>query len=138
MGKNQGAIYTLTNPSFPDYVKIGYADDVENRLKELNKSECIPFAFRLYAYYKVPHRLTDVTPHQTIVKLNLNLRSIDECEGKTRTREFSNMSPTNACFIIKSITQINGSEGNRHLVRLLEKEAGKEGIAKENKILAIN
>ena len=26
---NEGVIYILTNPSFPDYVKIGYADDVE-------------------------------------------------------------------------------------------------------------
>lgn len=24
----QGVIYILTNPSFPDYVKIGYADDI--------------------------------------------------------------------------------------------------------------
>jgi hypothetical protein len=45
----QGVIDILTNPSFSDYVKIGYADDVQKRLKELNKSECVPFAFRLYA-----------------------------------------------------------------------------------------
>lgn len=32
--KSQGVIYILTNPSFPDYVKIGYADDVNKRLKE--------------------------------------------------------------------------------------------------------
>ena len=32
--------------SFKEYVKIGYADDVERRLKELNRSECMPFAFR--------------------------------------------------------------------------------------------
>ena len=29
----KGYIYILTNPSFPDYVKIGYADDVNERLK---------------------------------------------------------------------------------------------------------
>ena len=45
MEKSQGVIYILANPSFPDYVKIGYADDVNKRLKELNRSECIPFAF---------------------------------------------------------------------------------------------
>ena len=32
-----GFIYILTNPSFPQYVKIGYADNVESRLK-INKN----------------------------------------------------------------------------------------------------
>ena len=36
---NKGVIYILTNPSFPDYVKIGYADDIDKRLKQLNRSE---------------------------------------------------------------------------------------------------
>jgi hypothetical protein len=27
-----GAVYILTNPSFPEYVKIGYADDVDARV----------------------------------------------------------------------------------------------------------
>ncbi len=26
---NKGVIYILTNPSFPQYVKIGYADDMK-------------------------------------------------------------------------------------------------------------
>ena len=33
-----GKIYILTNPSFPDYVKIGYSKNVENRLNQLNNS----------------------------------------------------------------------------------------------------
>lgn len=48
MSDKKGVIYILTNPSFPDYVKIGYADDIDKRLKQLNRSECIPFAFRVY------------------------------------------------------------------------------------------
>ena len=51
--ENKGVIYILTNPSFPDYVKIGYADDIDKRLKQLNRSECIPFAFQVYATYEV-------------------------------------------------------------------------------------
>jgi len=27
-----GSIYILTNPSFPDYVKIGYSKNVEKRI----------------------------------------------------------------------------------------------------------
>ena len=48
MDTSKGYIYILTNPSFPDYVKIGYADNVEARLKQLNSTECTPFAFRVY------------------------------------------------------------------------------------------
>ena len=43
-----GYIYIMTNPSFPEYVKIGYATDVEQRLDELNRSTAVPFAFRIY------------------------------------------------------------------------------------------
>ena len=58
--KNTGVIFILTNPSFPEYVKIGYVDDVDRRLKELNRSECTPFAFRQYPYYEVATRLGEL------------------------------------------------------------------------------
>ena len=122
MNNNQGVIYILTNPSFPDYVKIGYADDVTKRLKELNRSECIPFAFRLYAYYEVPRRLTDMKLHQMIDKLNPNLRSIEEFDGKTRKREFYNMPAADAYSILETIAQINGLEENLHWLNLLKKK----------------
>lgn len=129
--EQKGVIYILTNPSFPDYVKIGYADDVEKRLKELNKSECIPFAFRLYAYYKVPRRLTDMKLHQMIDKLNPNLRSIEEFDGKTRKREFYNMSPADAYSILETIAQITGSEDNLVLKEPSSKEMKDEEEAEK-------
>ena len=33
-----GVIYILTNPSFPEYVKIGYADDIDKRLLQPMRS----------------------------------------------------------------------------------------------------
>lgn len=93
MKKATGVIYVLTNPSFKEYVKIGYADNVESRLKQLNNSECIPFAFRIYATYEVEERLTDLKLHALIDQLNPNLRSIDNVDGKKRIREFYAMSP---------------------------------------------
>ena len=39
---SKGFIYILTNPSFPQYVKIGYATDVKQRLDELNRSTAVP------------------------------------------------------------------------------------------------
>ena len=36
--KRKGVIYILTNPAFPQYVKIGYAYDIENRLRLLTEA----------------------------------------------------------------------------------------------------
>lgn len=109
-----GVIYILTNPSFPEYVKIGYADDVNRRLKELNRSECIPFAFRLFAYYEVSNRLSDKKIHEMIDRLNPNLRSIDEFEGKKRVREFYAMDAEEAYSLLEAIAEINGLKNNLH------------------------
>lgn len=136
--KSQGVIYILTNPSFPDYVKIGYADDVNKRLKELNRSECIPFAFRLYAYYEVPQRLTDKKLHELIDMINPDLMAIEEFDGKKRTREFYNMTSEKAYKILQAIAQINGLEDNLHKVKPSEKDLEEEETAEENRILANN
>ena len=84
MTNTKGYIYILTNPSFKEFVKIGYADDVKKRLKQLNRSECIPFAFRIYATYETNSRLSDTKIHSIIDKLNPNLRSIETFEGKEK------------------------------------------------------
>ena len=106
--QRKGVIYILTNPSFKEYVKIGYADDVEVRLKQLNNSECIPFAFRIYATYEVEERLTDLKLHALIDQLNPNLRSIDNVDGKKRVREFYAMSPEQAYSILETIALLGG------------------------------
>ena len=108
MSEQNGVIYILTNPSFPDYVKIGYADDIEKRLTQLNRSECIPFAFRVYATYEVNSRLSDLKIHSIIDKLNPNLRSIDNFNGQKRVREFYAMTPEDAYSILEAIAEIHG------------------------------
>lgn len=60
MINNKGVIHILANPSFKEYIKIWYADDFKKRLAQLNRSECIPFAFRVYATYEVDNRLSDL------------------------------------------------------------------------------
>lgn len=49
----KGVIYILTNPSFSQFVKIGYADDVNQRVKILNNNPGLPYSFRIYATYEV-------------------------------------------------------------------------------------
>ena len=136
MEENTGVIYILTNPSFPEYVKIGYADDVKKRLEQLNRSECVPFAFRVYATYEVSSRLSDIKIHEIIDKLNPNLRSIENFEGKKRVREFYAMSPEDAFDLLKAIAEINGRTSclNKHTPTLQEKKDEKiaNSIRKSN------
>lgn len=110
--EKSGVIYILTNPSFPEYVKIGYADDIKKRLTQLNRSECIPFAFRVYATYEVQSRLSDLQIHNIIDRLNPNLRAIENFEGKKRVREFYAMTAEDAYQLLKAIAEINGCVSN--------------------------
>ena len=105
----KGVIYILTNPSFPDYVKIGFATDIEKRLKQLNRSETIPFAFRVYAVYEVDKALTDKELHKLIDKLNPDLRTIDNFDGKARVKEFYAMSAEDAYGLLECIAKISGT-----------------------------
>lgn len=130
---NTGVIYILTNPSFPQYVKIGYANDLKSRLKSLNRSECIPFAFRVYAYYKVPKRLTNLEIHKIIDTINPNLRAIETIDGKERKREFYELSANDAYEILLGIAKINGMESNITLVEPTSKEIKEEEEAEEGR-----
>lgn len=128
---SNGVIYILTNPSFPEYVKIGYADDVDKRLQQLNRSECIPFAFRIYATYEVETRLTDLKLHNMIDKINPNLRSIDNVDGKKRVREFYAMPPETAYEIFETIAELGGRKDKLHLYDLSDEEQKSEELAQE-------
>lgn len=126
-----GVIYILTNPSFPEYVKIGYADDIDKRLQQLNRSECIPFAFRVYATYDVNSRLSDLKIHSIIDKLNPNLRSIENFNGKQRVREFYAMSPEDAYSILEAIAEIHGCADKLKRIAMDEAQKQAEETAQE-------
>ena len=127
----KGKIYILTNPSFPEYVKIGYADDVDRRLAELNRSECVPFSFRVYATYAVNTRLSDKMVHSIIDKLNPTLRAIEVLKGKKREREFYAMSAEDAYLILEAIAEMHGFTDRLQRVEPNEAEQKEEKVAKE-------
>ena len=134
---SKGVIYILTNPSFPEYVKIGYAKDLEKRMSQLNRSETIPFAFRAYAVYEVESNLTDLVLHDLIDKLNPDLRSIENFDGKERKREFYAMTPEEAYKLLECIAKISGTEDRLKKMtpeghEILDEETAAE-VAKEAK-----
>lgn len=108
MADKKGVIYIMTNPSFPEYVKIGYTNDVERRRDELNNSTAVPYAFRIFATYEVDSNLSDKKLHAILDKLNPSLRTQEKVDGKMRVREFYAMSPEDAYSILEAIAEING------------------------------
>ena len=128
---NKGFIYILTNPSFPQYVKIGYATDVKQRLDELNRSTAVPFAFRVYATYEVDSALSDKKLHSILDKLNPDLRSREEVDGKRRIREFYAMTPEDAYAILEAIAEINGYKHRLKKWKATANEQRDEALAQE-------
>ena len=119
-----GNIYVFTNPGFPQYVKIGYADDWKKRLRDLSNKSSVPYAFRCYAVYEVNKRLEDKVLHNMIDQLNPDLRTIDNIDGKKRKREFYEMTPEQAFNILKAIATITNTDKKLH--RIVETKQDKE------------
>ena len=129
---NGGYIYVLTNPSFPEYVKIGYADNVDERVAQLNRTECTPFAFKKYAVLHVASRLADKNVHKLIDRFKPELRAKENVNGKMRIREFFAMSAKEAVEILDTIGSIYGATPIIFEQTLEEKE--EEQIAEETAI----
>lgn len=49
-----GVIEILANPSFPEFAKSRYADDIVKRSSNSIGSEYIPFSFYVYATHAEP------------------------------------------------------------------------------------
>jgi len=133
---SKGYIYILTNPSFPQFVKIGYADNVEKRVAELNRSSAIPYSFRVYATYEVSSRLTDLKLHDVIEKLNPNLRTVERTEGKVRKREFFAMAPEDAYALLEAMAEIHGTQDKLIIVEPTAAEKAQETDAEEIREIA--
>lgn len=133
-----GVIYILTNPSFPQLVKIGYADNVEERVNILNRNPGLPYSFRIYATYDVNERLEDLKIHKIIDKLNPTLRCQEEVNGKARVREFFTMTAETAYQIFEAMAEISGTMDRLHLRKATAEEKAAEENAEEVLNLDVN
>ncbi len=99
--KDKGFIYIMTNPSFKDMVKIGFATDVEARRKSLSTT-ALPYEYEVYATYETSGNIEDKKLHKMIDILNPDLRV-------KKNREFYVMSPEKAYELLESIATISGT-----------------------------
>lgn len=103
-----GNISILINSLFSNYVKLWDTKNVNESFSISNRSECIPFVFRVYVTYEVVSCLSDKKPHDIIDKFNPDLRSIEKFNRKQRKREFYVMSSGEANSLLKSKVTIYG------------------------------
>lgn len=99
-----GYIYVFTNPSFKkdNWIKIGFAENVENRIKTLSGTS-VPFPYEEYCRYEVPYgkNKADKLIHEIIDKFNPKLR----LSGK---REFFEIDPWDVYDVLKAIAEMHG------------------------------
>lgn len=101
-----GYIYVLTNESFhkDNWIKIGYSDNVEKRVKELS-STAVPLPYQVYCTYEIPRIKNTKDPdkllHDLIQSLNPNLRI-------TQNREFFEIYPWDAYQMLEALAKMHG------------------------------
>ncbi len=139
MSKN-GLIYILTNPSFEQYIKIGYTTDLGKRINDLSSRTAVPYSFQPYATWDVPDMIyekygkhSDDYIHNLIDSVNPDLRCIEyRGTGKKRTREFYVMSPENAFKILKQAAAIFGDDEQPQIYKKTQKELEEIDSAEED------
>ena len=101
-----GFIYVLTNESFhkANWIKIGYAEDVDKRVKDLSGTS-VPLPYKVYCTYEIPRingaKDPDKLVHNLIQLLNPSLRI-------SSNREFFEIDPWDAYDMLSAITQMHG------------------------------
>ena len=103
MSSDKNYIYIMTNPAFPNLIKIGYANNPEKRRLELSSHSGVPAEYEIYATAEVPTKLKDTKIHDIIQQLNPTLRFNPK-------REFFTMTPEDAFKLLKAIATIYGKE----------------------------
>lgn len=96
--KNSGYVYVLTNPSMPDYIKIGYTTDIKRRLNDLDTTG-VAMPFEPYFSVKTSkYKILEKVIHRELDKLT---------DTRARTsREFFKIDPELARDLLLNISKL--------------------------------
>ena len=130
---NQSMIYILTNPSFPNYVKIGKTTDIVTRVRALNNPTCLPFSFRVFATYSVSAEQLDVVEkaiHNLIDSVDYELRAREDVDkSRLREREFFAMDAEKAFDLLQQVAILRGDVQNLVKGKQTKQEKADEKLA---------
>jgi len=112
-GNGTNGIYILTNASFPNFLKIGYASDVEAMVDDLNSSEVTPFPYRLLALYETNLETAGDKAGKVLQRSIERLAQKDNSTDdpiiqSARERGFYTMTPDEAFQLLEDLAVCNG------------------------------
>jgi len=99
--QTKGFVYVLTNPCFKDnWIKIGFAIDVDKRVKELSGVTGMPLPFEVFATLKTTkYKEAERMIHKMIGKFSPEKRI-------NPSREFFNIEPQDAFEVFEIVSKI--------------------------------
>ncbi len=129
----KGIVYILINPCLDGWVKIGMTErnDINRRLRELNRPTNLPLSYRCYATYEVENPLeVEKHIHSIIDRIDDTLHARERLEnGRIREREFFKISPETAYGIFKDIAELRNDKENLKLYAPTQTQSIEEEIA---------
>ena len=93
-----GVLYVLTNQAFPDYIRVGFAEDAEAAVKQLNSTNPASFPYRLFCTYAVE-----------AVRADVLFRNLLSCISPSTT-DFYNIPPEEVYALLTMMAKLHGCE----------------------------
>ena len=93
-----GYLYVLTNQAFPEYIKVGFAEDVDAAVNKLNDMHTTPFPFEVFCTYEVEANNADVI-----------FRNLLSCISPSAS-DFFNIPAEEVFTILTMIAKLHGYE----------------------------
>lgn len=101
-------IYILTNPSLPAMCKVGITDDLDVRIKRLNRPEIIPTPFEVYATCETGSDMSDKRLLMMLETLG-HVEPIEDFDGKRRSDHFFRNEPEEILDVLKIVASFAGT-----------------------------
>ena len=110
-----GDLYVLTNQAFPDYIKVGFAEDAATAAKQLNNTNPAPFPYKLFCTYAVEAVHADVL-----------FRNLLSCISPSTT-DFYNIPPEEIYALLTMMAKLHGCEDRLCLCEDADTSDGGDG-----------
>lgn len=114
--ENNGYIYILTNPSFQNYIQLGSIGSLQDLQQQIDsQNQATPFAYQIYAYYKVDKKLQVVenAVHFLIDKIHYQLRAYDDPDSlQLRQKGFIAITAPHALQALQEVVTLRGDKQN--------------------------